>query len=66
MADGSTRWIDQESWTRGSYEQRQAWFTTGYKSGNVGDCDTFSRRGPPGRDLGTVADPALGLVISAE
>jgi len=33
--------IDPESWTHGSSEQRQAWFTNGFKSGNVGDCDTF-------------------------
>jgi predicted metalloprotease len=34
--------IDPESWTHGSAEQRAAWFTTGYRSGNVGDCDTFA------------------------
>jgi predicted metalloprotease len=34
--------IDPESWTHGSAEQRTAWFTTGYRSGNVGDCDTFA------------------------
>jgi hypothetical protein len=35
--------IDPESWTHGSAEQRSAWFTTGYRSGNVGDCDTFAQ-----------------------
>ena len=35
--------IDPESWTHGSAEQRTAWFTTGYRSGNVGDCDTFAQ-----------------------
>ena len=34
--------IDPESWTHGSAEQRVAWFTTGYRSGNVADCDTFA------------------------
>lgn len=35
--------IDPESWTHGSAEQRTAWFTTGYRSGNVNDCDTFAQ-----------------------
>ena len=34
--------VDPESWTHGSAEQRVAWFTTGYESGNVADCDTFA------------------------
>lgn len=34
--------IDPESWTHGSAEQRVAWFTTGYRSGNSDDCDTFA------------------------
>ena len=34
--------VDPESWTHGSAEQRVAWFTTGYRSGNVADCDTFA------------------------
>jgi hypothetical protein len=35
--------IDPERWTHGSAEQRTAWFTTGYRSGNPDDCDTFAQ-----------------------
>lgn len=34
--------IDPESWTHGSAEQRVAWFTSGYRSGNTSECDTFA------------------------
>jgi predicted metalloprotease len=34
--------VDPDSFTHGTSEQRVRWFTTGYKSGNPKDCDTFN------------------------
>ncbi len=42
IQESTTGRIDPESWTHGSAEQRVQWFTTGYRSGNTDDCDTFA------------------------
>ncbi|GAA4355151.1 KPN_02809 family neutral zinc metallopeptidase [Angustibacter luteus] len=33
--------VDPESWTHGSAAQRQTWFTTGYRTGNLKACNTL-------------------------
>jgi predicted metalloprotease len=33
-----------DSFTHGSSEQRQRWFNTGLKSGEVASCNTFAAR----------------------
>jgi predicted metalloprotease len=38
----STGHVDPDSFTHGTSEQRQRWFTNGYRGGDVNSCDTFS------------------------
>ncbi len=43
IQQSTTGRVNPETWTHGSAEQRVAWFSRGYKSGNSDDCDTFAQ-----------------------
>ena len=43
IQETTSRRVDPESWTHGSAEQREAWFTRGFKSGSTDQCDTFAQ-----------------------
>lgn len=42
IQEAATGRVSPESWTHGSSEQRQKWFTTGYQTGDPAGCDTFA------------------------
>jgi predicted metalloprotease len=33
--------VSPDTWTHGSADQRQRWFSTGYQRGSLTSCDTF-------------------------
>ncbi len=43
LQKAATGRVTPETWTHGSSKERQAWFTRGFQSGQVGACDTFAQ-----------------------
>ncbi|KNH15614.1 membrane protein [Arthrobacter sp. ZBG10] len=42
IQESATGQVNPEAWTHGSSEQRQAWFSKGYETGDIKQCDTFA------------------------
>ena len=42
LQQDATGTVRPDSFTHGTSAQRQRWFSAGYRSGRIGDCDTFS------------------------